>query len=319
MADNKSNPMHYDLRFARPSVPMRLAERLIAMRGSDFDDPDKLVRTVERRKPPRDAPMPEKFEKQFTVERWSAEGQDVVTLHPRSGKGEWHIVYFHGGGYYLPMFAEHWPLVAALVEATGASVTVPLYDVVPEHDYNPANRLADTVYEAVGSEWGDDRIALCGDSAGGNMVLSLAIQRRDAGKSLPARLIPFAPWVDMAMQDEAARAVEDDDVILNIDAIRILGRWWAGDRGVEHPHASPLNADLTGLPPIAIFQGRHDVFVTDARSFIAKAAAAGVPVGLYEYTGAPHVYMAITFTKEAKDTFALVKRFLDEGSSVFDQ
>ena len=262
--------------------------------------------------------MPDKYNDRFTVERWRAEGQDVVTLHPRNdgkapGKGAWHIIYFHGGGYYLPMFKEHWPLVAALVEATGASVSVPLYKVVPEHDYHPANALADAVYERVKAEWGDDRIALCGDSAGGNMALSLAIQRRDAGKSLPARLIPFAPWLDMAMQDEEARTIEPDDVILGIDAIRIVGKWWAGDRGTDHPHASPLHADLAGLPPIAIFQGRHDIFTVDARSFTANAAAAGVPVALYEYAGAPHVYMALTFTREAKDTFRLVKRFLDEG------
>lgn len=309
-----SDVMNYELRFARPSLPMRLGKWVIAMQNSEFKGAAGLKERVARRDPPRDAPMPEKFESRFDVQRWSAEGQDVVTLHPNGAKGEWHIIYFHGGGYYLPMFKEHWPLVAALAEATGASVTVPLYKIVPEHDYHPANRLADTVYDAIKADWNDDRIALSGDSAGGNMALSLAIQRRDAGKSLPGRLIPFAPWLDMAMKDEAARAVEPDDVLLDVDAIRVLGEWWAGDRGVDHPHASPLYADLAGLPPIAIFQGRHDVFVVDSRSFTADAAAAGVPVTLYEYAGAPHVYMALIFTVEAKDTFKLVKRFLDEGA-----
>ena len=303
----------YDLRFAKPSLRMRLFEFLISKQPSEFKDAEGLKANVPNRKPPVDAPMPDKFESRFQVERWSAEGQDVVTLHPKSGKGEWHIIYFHGGGYFLPMFKEHWPLVAAMVEATGASISVPLYDVIPEHDYHPANKQADAVYEKIKAEWGDDRIALCGDSAGGNMTLSLAIQRRDAGKSLPARLIPFAPWLDMALKDEAAREVEPKDVMLDVDSIRLLGGWWAGDRGVDHPHASPLYADLTGLPPIAIFQGRHDVFVVDSRTFTAKARAAGVSTKLYEYEGGPHVYMALTFTREAKDTFALVKDFLENG------
>ncbi len=305
--------MHYDLRFARPSLAMRLGERVVAMQNSEFKGAEGFADRVARRPPPSDAPMPDAFNDRFDVERWRSEGQDVITLHPEGGKGDWHIIYFHGGGFYLPMFKEHWPLVASLAEATGASISVPLYKVVPEHDYRPATDLADAVYERVKADWGDDRIALCGDSAGGNLALSLAIQRREAGKSLPARLIPFAPWLDMAMKDEAARAIEPSDVILGIDALRVMGEWWAGERGTGHPHASPLYADLEGLPPIAIFQGRHDVFTVDARSFTAEAAAAGVPVALYEYEGAPHVYMALTFTREAKDTFALVKRFLDEG------
>jgi acetyl esterase/lipase len=300
-----------ETRFARPSVRMRLGTWLIGKQQSEFKGADRLRDAVPNRTPPLDAPMPDAFERRFQVERWSAEGQDVVTLHPKAGRGIWHIIYFHGGGYYLPMFKEHWPLVAALVEATGASISVPLYHVVPEHDYRPANAQADAVYEAIKAEWGDDRIALCGDSAGGNMTVSLALQRRDAGKSLPARLIPFAPWLDMAMKDEAARTVEPHDVLLDIDSIRLLGEWWAGDRGVDHPHASPLYADLSGLPPMAIFQGMHDVFCIDARTFAAKAAAAGVPTRLYEYEGAPHVYMALTFTREAKDTFALIRDFLE--------
>jgi acetyl esterase/lipase len=117
----------------------------------------------------------------------------------------------------------------------------------------------------------------------------------------------------MAMKDPAAQDVQPHDIMLNIESIRVLGEWWAGDRGVDHPHASPLYADLKGLPPIAIFQGCHDVFVTDSRTFAAKADAAGVPTKLYEYEGGPHVYMALTFTRESKDTLKLVKDFLENG------
>lgn len=302
----------FELRFAKPSLRMRLMEWVIAKRGGDFGDAEAIKANVPARKPPRDAPMPDSFNTRFQVEHWEAEGQKVVTLHPKAGKGVWHIIYWHGGGFFMPMFKEHWPLMAAMVEHTGASITIPLYHLVPEHDYHPANKQADAVYEKIAAEWGDDKIALSGDSAGGNMVLSLAIQRRDAGKSLPAKLIPFAPWLDMDLRDPAARAMNDVDVMLDVDSIKLLGSWWAGDRGVDHPHASPLLADLAGLPPIAIFQGRHDLFVIDSRTFTAKARAAGVPTKLYEYEGGPHVYMALTFTREAKDTFALVKAFLDE-------
>ena len=302
-----------ELRFVKPSLRMRLGEWMISKQPSEFKDAAKIKASVPTRKPPVDAPMPENFHRKFTVENWEAEGQKVVTVHPKAGKGEWHIIYFHGGGYLMPMFKEHWPLIEAMVYATGASVTVPLYHVIPEHDYHPANKQADAVYEKIAAEWGDERIALCGDSAGGNMTLALALQRRDAGKSLPARLIPFAPWLDMGMKDPAARDVQPKDIMLDIDSIKVLGEWWAGDRGIDDPIASPLYCDPTGLPPMAIFQGRHDVFLPDARTFATKAHAAGVPTKLYEYEGGPHVYMALTFTRESKDTLRLVKDFLENG------
>ncbi|MXO91791.1 alpha/beta hydrolase [Pontixanthobacter aquaemixtae] len=302
-----------ELRFAKPSLRMRLGEWIISKKPSEFGDAEKVRTEVPNRKLPQDAPMPENFHRKFTVEDWEAEGQKVVTVHPKAGKGEWHIIYFHGGGYFMPMFKEHWPLIEAMVYATGASVSVPLYDVIPEASYHRANAQADAVYEKIAAEWGDDKMALCGDSAGGNMTLALALQRRDAGKSLPARLIPFSPWLDMDMKDPAAKDVQEKDIMLNIEAIRVLGEWWAGDRGVDNPVASPLYCDPAGLPPIAIFQGRHDVFLPDARSFAAKANAAGVPTKLYEYDGGPHVYMALTFTRESKDTLRLVKQFLDNG------
>lgn len=302
-----------ELRFKKPSLRMRLGEWIISKQPSGFGDAEAIRTGVPKRALPQDAPMPENFHRKFTVEEWEAEGQKVVTVHPKTGKGEWHIIYFHGGGYFMPMFKEHWPLVEAMVYATGASVTVPLYDVIPEASYHRANAQADAVYEKIAAEWGDDKIALSGDSAGGNMTLALALQRRDAGKSLPARLIPFSPWCDMDMKDPAAKDIQEKDIMLNIEAIRVLGEWWAGDRGVDNPVASPLYADLKGLPPIAIFQGRHDVFLPDARTLAAKADAAGVPTKLYEYEGGPHVYMALTFTRESKDTMKLVKDFLHNG------
>lgn len=303
-----------ELRFSKPSLRMRLGEWVVGRQESAFKGAEKLQANVPQRPAPVDAPMPAKFESRYDVDRWTAADQPVVTLHPKGGKGEWHIIYFHGGGFFLPMFKEHWPLVAAMVDATGASISVPLYNVVPEHDYRSVYAQADEVYEAVKADWGDERIALSGDSAGGNLAIATALLRRDSGKSLPARLIPFAPWLDMGMKDEAARAVEPHDVMLEVDSLRLLGRWWAHDRALDDPVASPLYADLSGLPPMAIFQGRHDVFVTDSRTFAARARAAGVPTRLLEYEGGPHVFMALTFTREAKDTFAEVRKFLETGA-----
>jgi len=309
-----SDTSFLELRSPRPSLMLRLAGWLIARRGSELDDPVALAENIPGRAPPQDAPMPASFRDRFDVEEQELEGQQVVTLHPKGATGRWHIIYFHGGGFFLPMFKEHWPLVAALVEATGASVSVPLYKVVPEHDHRPAEALADALFAHISKTWEPGRIALAGDSAGGNMAAALALRLRDAGGAMPGRLILFAPWLDVTLEDEAARKVEDDDIMLAVDPLRIMGGWWAGSRDPKDPQVSPLYADPTGLPPTAIFQGRDDIFVIDSHSYASNAASRGADIKLYEYQGAPHVFMAVTPTREAKDVFRLCDRFLKKGN-----
>lgn len=304
----------FELRFAKPSFLMRLLVWVLSKRPSPFpDEPEALRKALDEREPPADAPIPDAFKSRFIIEDWIAEGQKCVTLHPASGKSGRHIIYFHGGGFILPMFKEHWPLVAALVKATGASVTVPLYEVVPEASYERAEALADAVFAKLAAEDGASNITLAGDSAGGNMAAALAVRLARRGSGQAGHLVLFAPWLDVTLSDEASRMVEKVDVMLRVDSLRVMGDLWAGERDPEGEGVSPLYASpevLAALPPTAIFQGRHDIFVVDCRNFARKAATAGHPVQLYEYGGAPHVFMALTPTREAKDCLALVRDFV---------
>ncbi|QUL37773.1 alpha/beta hydrolase fold domain-containing protein [Erythrobacter sp. JK5] len=303
-----------ELRTTRASMLLRAVVWLMSKRKPVFPKQASEAKTyLELRDPPRDAAMPESMEQRFTVEHWTAAEQQVVTIHPKSGPGEWHMLYFHGGGFVLPMFKEHWPLAAALVEKCGISITLPLYNVVPESSYADQDAVADAAFARLAAEHDPARIVLNGDSAGGHMALSLALRLARAGGPQPGKLALFAPWLDVTMQDEAMRAVEPHDTMLRIDALRELGRVWAGDRDPASPECSPLYTppeQLAQLPPTRIWTGRHDLFIIDSRTFTARLREAGVDARLYEYAGAPHVFMAVTPTREAKDVFALLEEFL---------
>jgi acetyl esterase/lipase len=303
-----------ELRSPRPSLMMRAVSWLMSKRTPPFPpEPEGVRATFANRKPPLDAPMPQGFEKKYKVERWEAAGEPVVTLHPKAGAGEWHMLYFHGGGFVLPMFKVHWPLVAAMVEALGCSISVPLYPVVPEHSHAAADAQADAAFAALAERHDPSRIILNGDSAGGHMALSLALRLARAGGPQPGKLALFAPWLDVTGSDEAMRAVEPHDVMLRVDSLRVCGEMWAGDRDPSLPECSPLftpAADLAQLPPTRIWTGRHDLFIIDSRTFVARLREAGVDAKLYEYEAAPHVFMAITATREAKDVFGLLETFL---------
>ncbi|MFN2098900.1 alpha/beta hydrolase fold domain-containing protein [Altererythrobacter sp. MF3-039] len=304
----------FELRSSKPSLLMKLGKWLITRGPKVFPQAEEEVAPfLDGRDIPPDAELSDKIAKRFEVEQWECEGQQCVTLHPLTGRGEQHILYFHGGGFVLPMLDAHWPLVAALVDATGASLTVPLYDVVPESCYSAADRLADGAFARITRDWAPEKVTLCGDSAGGHMALALALRQVRAGSPKAGKLALFAPWLDLTLADPAIQAVEADDIMLRIRVLRPMGKAWAGGRDPASPECSPLYAsreELAQLPPTAVFVGRHDLFVVDCRTFAAKMINADNAPELYEYAGAPHVYMALPFTREAKDTFRLVDQFM---------
>ena len=303
-----------ELRSPAPSLLMRFVKWVVARRPAVFPhDEAGFHRIMAERTLPRDTPMPESFRSRFIVEEREVLGSKVVTLHPKAGPGAWHMLYFHGGGFVRPMFKEHWPLVAEMVTVCGIGVTVPLYPVVPEAAYTAQDDLADAVYAELAATHDPARIILNGDSAGGHMALVLALRLVRAGGPLPGKLALFAPWLDLGLADPAIEAVEPHDVMLKIGTLQACGALVAAGRALDDPAVSPLYAsaeDLAALPPTRIWTGRHDLFIVDSRSFLGRLRAAGVDAKLYEYEAAPHVFMAITPTREAKDAIALVREFI---------
>jgi acetyl esterase/lipase len=301
-------------RSRRPSLLMRLVKWVVSRRTPVFPlDEAGFHRTMAGRKLPLDAPMPEAFRTRFAVEERALLGHRVVTLHPKSGPGAWHMLYFHGGGFVKPMFKEHWPLVAEMVKRCGVSVTVPLYPVVPEAPYTAQDDLADAVWADLAARHDPSRIILNGDSAGGHMALALALRLVAAGGPQPGKLALFAPWLDLGLADPAIATVEPHDIMLKIGTLRACGGLVAAGRAMDDPAVSPLYAPaemLAQLPPTRIWTGGHDLFIIDSRHFLSRLIDAGVNAKLYEYAGAPHVFMAILPTREAKDALSLLAEFV---------
>ncbi|MBA4009175.1 MAG: alpha/beta hydrolase [Erythrobacter sp.] len=303
-----------ELRIASPSLLMRAVKWMVGRQTPVFPlDEAGFHAQMAGRKLPLDAPMPAGFRQKFNVEERELGGHKVVTLHPKAGPAAWHMLYFHGGGFVKPMFKVHWPLVAAMVKRCGMSVTVPLYPVVPEAPYAAQDDLADSVWADLAARHDPARIILNGDSAGGHMALALALRLVSRGGPQPGKLALFAPWLDLGLVDPAIAAVEPHDVMLKIGTLRACGGMVAAGRAMDDPAVSPLYASaeaLAALPPTRIWTGRHDLFIVDSRSFLTRLVEAGVDAKLHEYEGAPHVFMAILPTREAKDALGLLADFV---------
>ncbi len=132
--------------------------------------------------------------------------------------------------------------------------------------------------------------ALAGDSAGGGLAVALLLAARDAGLPLPAAAYLMSPWVDLTLSGESLRTKEADDPIFDAADIAEFASRYLAAQEPAHPYASPLLADLRGLPPLLIQAGSHEVLLDDATRLAARAAAAHVDVTLEVVARAPHVF-----------------------------
>jgi acetyl esterase/lipase len=202
--------------------------------------------------------------------------------------------------------SHHWHIIESLIDATGATVTVPMYPLAPEHDFNGAIRMLTDVYRSMINSGHSNRMILAGESAGGNLALVQAMVYRDSHLPPPRMVILLSPWLDASLSDPASLALEKDDPVLRVATLRQSGKWWAGSLAPNDPLISPINGNLAGLPLIQIYQGTHDILLPDARRLRDLIRKAGGQVEYYETPGGFHLFMGATFTPEAKQVYAKI-------------
>lgn len=257
-----------------------------------------------KRKPPGEAALVDFTRRRFCTPSWLVAvhslGMDIhrsedgvkgewVSSRDQESKSDRVIYYLHGGGYISGSAASARPITATLARKFGLRAFALDYRLAPEHRF-PAG-LDDAV---AGYRWllssGVDpkRIAVAGDSAGGGMTLALALRLRDAGEPLPACLVCLSPWTDMTGSGDSIIANSKRDPMFVAEDIERYAAVYLGDHSRQDPLASPLFADLTGLPPILIQVGRNEVLLDDAIALHEKLHAAGGASTLRIYSHVPH-------------------------------
>ncbi|MCM0620747.1 alpha/beta hydrolase fold domain-containing protein [Nocardioides bruguierae] len=256
----------------------------------------------------RPAPFgpPPLLRRDVTVTAERVDGWPVYTVRPRSGSTRGAVVYSHGGGWVNEISAFHWYLVAQVAVEAATTVVVPIYPLVP---FGTAAEVAEGVAALVRrteAEHGPTSVA--GDSAGGQISLSVAQVLRDAGHLLPATVL-ISPALDLSLSNPAIPPMEHTDPWLAREGGLYLAKRWAGDLPLDDPRVSPLFGDLAGLGPLTQFTGTRDILNPDARLLAEKAAAAGVACEQHEVEGQLHVY-PLTPTKPGSQARARIVEVL---------
>jgi acetyl esterase/lipase len=238
--------------------------------------------------------------RKFDIALETRHGHEVYTLAPRSGSPSGHVVYLHGGAYVNPISRWHWAFIARLADRLGMTFTVPLYPRAPTHDCAAASAFLLSVYRDLVLAHDAAGLVVMGDSAGGGLTLSLALQARAANLPGPAGLVLVSPWLDVAMSDPAQEEIERIDPLLMRPGLAAAGRWYAGALPAHDPRVSPIHGELGGLPPTLLYCGTRDILLSDARRLVARAAAEGVDVEYHEAPGLMHVYPLMVFPESRR-------------------
>jgi monoterpene epsilon-lactone hydrolase len=201
------------------------------------------------------------------------------------------LLYFHGGAYTMGSAQTAAGLAAGLAREAGAPAVSVDYRLAPEHPYPAALDDALAAYQGLLDEgFALGRIALAGESAGAGLAAATLVSIRDAGLPMPAAAVLMSPWADLTLSGTSITGKAAVDPVLTGSGLRRRAVDYAGGADPRTPAISPVFADLTGLPPLVIQAGTHEVLLDDAIRLAAAAAAADVSVTLDITAGVPHVF-----------------------------
>ena len=246
-----------------------------------------------------------------TTRRVDARGVagDVVTT--RASLPGRHLLYLHGGAYTVgaPRLYRHFTW--RIADAARARVLVIDYRLAPEHPFPAA--LDDAV---AAWRWLLDggaqpaAMTMAGDSAGGGLALAAMLKLRDEGLPLAAAAAVMSPWTDLALTAASFRDNAGSDPMMIAEDVPRFAAAYLGGTDARNPYASPLYADLRGLPPTMIQAGGDEILRDDAVRIAEKMRAAGCDVELQVWPAMPHTWQLLApVLPEAREAIDEIARF----------
>lgn len=214
------------------------------------------------------------------------------------------ILHCHGGGYSTGSSLYARTLTSKLAASTSMDVLCFDYRLAPEHPFPAATEDAMKVWnDLMLLGYGARDIILTGDSAGGNLALSLVLKLKEEGRLLPRGIVLMSPWTDLTSSGESFETKAEVDPVLNREYIdRMIGAY-APKQDLRNPFISPLFGDFEGFPPVYIQAGENEILLSDSLRLHQVLVDANVSVKMDTYKGMWHVFQMspVKAAREAMD------------------
>lgn len=215
----------------------------------------------------------------------------ALWVQPKRAAKDRVMLYLHGGGYVGGSIWTHRKMVGHLAKAIGC------YALLATYDYASQSKFPRQIEQAVNTfEWlaeqgiAADHTVGAGDSAGAGLIVAAAIKLRDAGRQLPAALLSISGWHDLSASGASYETNRAKDAFFQKASVDMLASLVLGEADARNPFASPIFADLRGLPPINLQVGGDETLLDDSRVLADRAKDAGVEVRLDVFPGMLHSF-----------------------------
>lgn len=255
-------------------------------------------------------------------------------------RGEWvlapgvdcsrRLLYIHGGAFYIGSPKSHRVITSRLSEIANCAVLAVDYRLMPEHKRSQGIEDCRTAYDwlLTHDPQGENRqttaVFIAGDSAGGNLTLSLLSWIRDTQRPVPNGAVALSPVTDMCMRNPSIKSNSEHDVILR-PLYKLLNRlprllvmilsYFTTRYRPAHPDISPIYGDLANMPPILVHASNHEMLRDDGRRYVNKARQAGTDARLQLWQHMPHVWhIFYPNLPEADQAFEQIRLFINQHS-----
>jgi acetyl esterase/lipase len=241
-------------------------------------------------------------------------GVPALEVHVDGADADGVILYLHGGSYVVGSARTGANLAAPLSRRSGVPAVSLDYRLAPEHRFPAGIHDALAAYREL-VESGQN-VVIVGDSAGGGLGLPTMIAARAEGLPQPVGAVLLSPWTDVSLKSPSMDSRGDDDPLFSRANMAESAQFYLGGTDPSNELASPVFADLKGLPPLLVQVGTAEILLDDSLRLVARAAEQDVDVSLDVIAGAPHVFQyfagAMTEADEALDhATTFIKNRLD--------
>ncbi|MBW7970208.1 alpha/beta hydrolase [Bradyrhizobium sp. BR 10289] len=207
---------------------------------------------------------------------------------PSDAKAGTAILYLHGGGYVLGSAKAYRNFVGEISKRSGSASFIADYALAPERPFPAASDDVQALHRGL-FDAGYDRIALCGDSAGGGLVISFLTQNdAKAGKIVAA--VAMSPWLDLTLSGSSMTTKADQDPLLSKEMLATATERYLNGQSTRDPRLNVLGSNLAAMPPLRIHVGDAEVLRDDSIRFAKKADAAGLGIEVHVWEGMIHVF-----------------------------
>jgi acetyl esterase/lipase len=250
-----------------------------------------------------------------TFEAGTIGGIPGLWVHPADWRSGEAIIHLHGGWFNFGSAKAYRHLVGHIAARAGARAFIPDYRLAPENPFPAATRDVLACYRGL-AERDVHRIALTGDSAGGNLALVLASRVTGEAASINATLVGVAamsPVTDLTLSGATYETRADADPLFTRPQIAELVHSYLGNADAQDPLASPLLGRLSDMPSTRIHVGDDEVLLDDSLRYVERAVAAGVDARADVWMGMPHGFPAsIGRLKASEQSLDAIGAFLAE-------